>query len=136
MGMGRFNAEIWVLSWAGIDFTRFSKAQLVATRFFFDALFPFLLLFLITFVTRPEPKAHLDRFFGKLRTPVDADAAREAEAIAHAGANFDAFEKEKIWPGSSWELYKPGRIDFIGFFGSWAVVGVILFLLWLMVNIR
>ncbi len=38
IGLGRFHAEIWMLSWLGIDFTRFSKAQLVATRFFFDAL--------------------------------------------------------------------------------------------------
>ena len=136
MGLGRFNTEIWVLSWAGIDFTRFSKAQLVAVRFFFDALFPFVLLFLISSFTRPEPKVHLDYFFGKLRTPVDADAERENKAIAYAAAHPETFAKDKIWPGSGWELYKPGKIDYIGFFGSWGVVGVILFLLWLMVNIR
>ena len=56
-GRGRFHAEIWVLSWLGIDFAQWSKAQLVATRFFFDALFPFVLLFAISPFTRPVDKA-------------------------------------------------------------------------------
>ena len=67
---------------------------------------------------------------------MDADAERENKAIAYAAAHPETFVKDKIWPGSGWELYKPGKIDYIGFFGSWGVVGVILFLLWLMANIR
>ena len=66
VGIGRFNAEIWVCSWFGIDFTRFTKPQLVATRFFFDALFPFVLLFIISAISRPEPRKDLDRFFAKM----------------------------------------------------------------------
>lgn len=31
---------------------------------------------------------------------------------------------------------KPGWIDVLGFGGSWLLVGVIIFLLWLMVNIK
>jgi hypothetical protein len=31
---------------------------------------------------------------------------------------------------------KPVRADVLGFFGSWLLVGVIIFLLWLMVNIK
>ena len=38
IGLGRFHAEIWVISWLGIDFRHFSKAQLVAMRFVFDGL--------------------------------------------------------------------------------------------------
>ncbi len=136
IGQGRFNAEIWVLSWLGSDFSHCSKAQLVALRFFFDALFPFLLLFLFSLITRPEPKEHLDAFFGKMHTPVQQDAEAEKRAIAQAAAHPQLREKDKIWPGSNWEIYKPGKIDFIGFFGSWLLVGVIILLLWLMVNIR
>ena len=57
------------------------------------------------------PKADLDRFFGKLRTPVDADAERENKAIAYAAAHPETFVKDRIWPGSEWELYKPDQID-------------------------
>lgn len=135
-GLGRFHAEIWVLSWLGIDFTGFSKAQLVAVRFFFDALFPFVLLFLISFVTHPVPKTHLDRFFAKVHTPVQKTPEEEENALRESYRNPDKFEKDKIWPGSNWEINKPGKWDILGFGGSWILVGVIILLLWVMVTIK
>jgi SSS family solute:Na+ symporter len=136
IGLGRFQAEIWVLSWLGIDFTRTSKAQLSATRFFFDALFPFVLLFLFSIFTRPVAKEDLDRFFARLRTPVQGTPELEQQALATAVRDFEKYDSEKIWPGSSWEIYKPGWKDVLGFGGCWLLVGVILLLLWVMVNIR
>jgi SSS family solute:Na+ symporter len=135
-GIGRFHAEIWVLSWFGIDFSNFSKAQLSAVRFFFDALFPFVLLFLLSFITKPVPKKDLDRFFAKLHTPVEPSPEAEAAALEEAYANPGKLEKKKIWPGSNWEIMKPGWKDVLGFGGSWVLVGVIIFLLWLMVTVR
>ena len=136
MGLGRFHAEIWALSWFGIDFSSFSKAQLVATRFFFDALFPFLLLFLLTFITRSEPKARLDRFFAKMHTPVGKTPEEEEKSLNDAYANPAIYEKDMLFPGSQWEILKPGKMDYIGFFGCWLLVGVVIFLLWLMVTIK
>ena len=136
IGMGRFQAEIWVLSWTGIDFARFSRAQLLAARFFFDALFPFVLLFLLSYLTRPVAKADLDRFFGKMHTAVQPTPAEDEQAVAAAMTHPEAFEKKKLWPGSSWEIMKPGRADYLGFGGTWVLVGVIILLLWIMVSLR
>jgi len=136
IGLGRFHAEIWVLSWTGTDLTRWSKSQLVAARFFFDALFPFLLLFLFSIFTKPVPAQELNRFFARLRTPVQPTPEQDRQAVNDAIANFDAGEQTKIWPHSSWEIYKPGWQDVLGFGGSWLLVGVIIFLLWFMVNLR
>ncbi|MDP8240128.1 MAG: sodium:solute symporter family protein [Candidatus Hatepunaea meridiana] len=135
-GLGRFHAEIWVISWFGIDFSDFSKAQLVATRFFFCAAFPFLLLFLISFITKPVPKPHTDRFFAKMHTPVQKTLEAEKKALENAYANPNKFEKEKIIPGSQWEILKPGKMDYIGFLGSWGLVGVVILLLWVMITIH
>lgn len=136
MGLGRFHAEIWVLSWFGIDFSKFSKSQLVAVRFLFDAVFPFLLLFILSFITRPAPKPYLDRFFAKMHTPVQKTEEEEREALEESYRNPRRFEKEKLFPGSNWEILKPTRMDFLGFGGSWLLVGVIILLLWLMVSIK
>jgi len=136
IGIGRFHAELWVLGWLGVRFSGFSKAQLSATRFIFDAFFPFLLLFLLSYLTRAAPKADLDRFFAKVHTPVQPTAELEQKALAEAVARPEAFEPRKVWPGSNWEIMKPGWRDVLGFGGSWLLVGVMLFLLWLMVNIR
>jgi SSS family solute:Na+ symporter len=129
-GQGRFQAEIWVLSWFGIDFTTWSKAQLEATRFFFDALFPFVLLFSISFFTRPVEKERLDRFFGKLHTPIQPTLDEDEAAVEHAAHHPEKFEEDKIWPGTDWEIMKPGWIDIVGFGGSCLFILFILALLW------
>lgn len=136
VGLGRFHAELWVLSWFGIDFSEFKKSQLVAIRFFFDALFPFVFLFLISFFTKPAPKTNLDRFFAKLHTPVQKTEEEERRALQESYDNPRKFEKDKIKPGSNWEIMKPKKIDILGFGGSWILVGVIILLLWLMTSLK
>jgi SSS family solute:Na+ symporter len=136
VGLERFHAEIWVLSWFGIDFTRFTKPQLVAVRFLFDALFPFVLLILLSLITRPEPKEHLDRFFAKMHTPIQPTDELETAALEESYRNPGKFEKEKIFPGSQWELMKPKKIDYLGFGGSWILVGVVILLLWFVLSIK
>jgi SSS family solute:Na+ symporter len=137
VGLGRFHAEVWVLSWFGVDFSEFSKAQLSTVRFGFDALFPFVLLFLLSAFTRPVPKADLDRFFAKVHTPVQPTAELEERALRRAVEHYDdAVEAHKLRPGSNWEIMKPKLVDILGFAGCWALVGVIVFLLWFVVNIR
>jgi len=136
LGLGRFHAEIWVLSWLGIDFSHYKKAQLVAIRFLFDAIFPLLLLFLISFVTKPTPKRHLDRFFAKMHTPVQKTPEEEKKALEDSYENPEKFKKDKILPESNWEILKPTKLDFLGFGGSWVIVGIIILLLLLMISIK
>ena len=135
-GIGRFHAELWVLSWFGIQFSHFSKAELVTTRFLFDALFPFVLLFLFSFFTRPVPQNLLDRFFAKMHTPVQRTLEEDTKALEESYADPGQFEQQKIIPGSQWEIMKPSFMDYIGFFGSWLLVGVVILLLWMMVSIK
>jgi SSS family solute:Na+ symporter len=136
VGLGRFHAELWVLSWFGIDFSGLKKSQLVAVRFFFDALFPFLFLFLISFFTKPAPKPNLDRFYAKLHTPVQKTEEEDKQALQESYKNPGKLEKDKIKPGSNWEIMKPTKLDALGFGGSWILVGVIILLLWLMTSIK
>ena len=136
VGLGRFNAELWVLSWFGIDFSGFKKSQLVAIRFFFDALFPFVFLFLLSFFTKPAPRSNLDKFFAKLHTPVQKNEEEDKKALQESYENPGKFEKDKIKPGSNWEIMKPTKLDALGFGGSWILVGVIILLLWLMTSIE
>jgi len=136
VGTGRFHAELWVLSWFGIDFTHWSKAQLVAIRFIFDALFPFVLLFLISLFTKSIPRILLDRFYTKMHTPVQADEEQEKLVLEAGYKNPEQFEKEKMFPHSHWEFRKWKKIDTFGFSLSWILVGVVIFFLWLVTTIR
>jgi solute:Na+ symporter, SSS family len=135
-GLGRFNAEIWLLGCLGVEFTGWSKAQLLATRFFFDALFPFVLLFAFSYVTRPVAAANLDRFFARVHTPVQSTPDAERAAIEAAYANPRRYDGDKLFPGTGWEILRPSAGDFLGFFGTCGLVGVVVLLLWLMVTIQ
>lgn len=135
VGLGRFEAEIWVLSWLGIDFTTWKKSQLVAVRFFFSAFFPFVLLIPISLVTPPADRRHLNYFFGKIYTPIQASPEAEAEAIARATDQPELLAHRKLFPNSNWEIARPTKLDIIGFGGSWLVVGLVVLLLWGMVNL-
>jgi SSS family solute:Na+ symporter len=136
VGLGRFHAELWILSWFSINFSGYTKAQLVAIRFFFDALFPFVLLFLVSFVTKPVPEDHLDRFFAKLHTPVQKTPEEEERELERSYQNPDRFKEEKLFPNSNWEIEKPTKMDALGFGGSWILVGLIIFLLRLVTSIK
>ncbi len=136
IGLGRFHAELWVLSWFGIDFSAFKKSQLVATRFFFDALFPFVLLFSISLITKPVSRSHLNRFYAKLHTPIQKTEEEERKALQESFAHPQKFEKDKIKPGSNWEIMRPRKMEIWGFGGTWVLVGIIILLLWLMVSIK
>ncbi|MFH0761105.1 MAG: sodium:solute symporter family protein, partial [Bacteroidota bacterium] len=136
IGVDRFHAEIWMVSWLGFDMTKLKKSELVSIRFFFDALFPFLLLFLISFFTRPESKKLLDDFFTKMHTPVQKTHEEDELALATGRANFAQFEKEKMFPHSNWEFRKWKKVDYIGFFGCWILVGLVILLLWTVVTVK
>jgi SSS family solute:Na+ symporter len=136
LGIGRFHAEIWVLSWFGLDFSNLKKSQLVAIRFFFDALFPFVLLFLFSFFTRPVSKPLLDRFFAKMHTPVQKTPEEERAALEDAYNHPEKYRHQKLFPKSKWEILKPTKLDLLGFGGSWVLVGAIIFLLWVMTSLK
>lgn len=136
IGIGRFHAEIWILSLCGINFSDFSKAALIATRFLFDTLFPFVLLFFISFITKPVNKYYLDRFFAKMHTPVQSSVDKEQQALEEAYEHVGKFESQKIFRGSNWEILKPSWRDYLGFGGSWILVGIVILVLWFVVNIK
>jgi SSS family solute:Na+ symporter len=135
IGRGRFHAELWLLSTLGLDLSAWGKAQLVAARFFVDGLLPFVLLFAISAVTPPVRRTDLDRFFARQHTPVQATPQADREAVETALADPGRHDHKKIWPRSSWEILRPSLIDWIGFGGSWLLVGVVIALLWLMITL-
>lgn len=135
IGYGRFNSELYFLNLCGINFTHFSKAQLVAIRFLFDALFPFVMLFILSYFTKPVRKKNLDYFYAKIHTPVQPTSDEDDKLINENAANMDKFKGSRLFPKTQWELHKPGKMDFIGFLGTWVLVGVILLLLWVVVRV-
>ncbi|MFQ5752509.1 MAG: sodium:solute symporter family protein, partial [bacterium] len=71
----------------------------------------------------------------KIHTPIQPTLQADARLVKENAQNMQRFDSSKLFPGTQWELHKPLKTDYIGFFGTWGLVGLILLLLWMIMNI-
>lgn len=127
-GRGYFSVENWLLARAGVDVRAFTPAGLLATRFWFDGIFPFVLLIPLSWLTRRDDPVRVARFYAKMKTPVAATPEDDERELAISFAHPARFDGQKLFPGTMWELTKWTRTDAVGFFVcsavSFAIFGV------------
>ncbi len=124
-GRGRFHLELYVLKRLGLNVTRLDVSDRYAARFFFAGLFPFVVLLVVSRFTRLPPRAIVDQFYGKMKTPVDPMPERDAAAMAETRRNPGRFDDHKLFRGSAWEFTRWNRVDTIGFVACCLVSGAI-----------
>ena len=76
---------------------------------------PFLIMILCCFLTRPNSKEALDRYYAKMKTPVDPDPEKDQAKLAAAYADPGNTERVKLFPNSNLEFQKPTTADITGF---------------------
>ena len=132
-GLNRFNVECWLLGKAGVDVAALSKTQRVTLQFFFDGLFPFVVLIIASLLTRASDPGRVAQFYGRMKTPVGDTPELEAAALAETQRNPARFDATKLFPRSAWEFCRWDRVDTVGFVVccalSTAIVGLFLFVL-------
>ncbi len=133
VGSGRFNFECWLLSRAGLDVRGLSPSERLTAQFFFDALFPFVVLIVASWLTRRTDPARVAQFYGKMKTPVGVTPEAEAAAMAATRRDPARFDHTKLFPRSNWEFCRWDKVDTIGFLAccatSFAIVGLFVLLL-------
>ena len=125
-GRGRVHLELVALKVLGLRVEDMSGSQRFAARFFFDAISPFVLLIGISLITRPPAPDRVDRFFGRMKTPVAGTPELDAAEVAETERNPGRFNHAKLFPRSSWEFTKWNRVDTVGFLACCATSGAIL----------
>ena len=135
VGMGAFRTELYLVSLMGFHLKNMTRPQLDTISFAFDIIFPFAFLFLIGFLTRPNSEKVLREFYARVHTPAVADKELDARLVQEAIDHPEIIERKKLFPGTSWEFWKPSALDIWGFVASWFVVAFIIFLYWLLVHI-
>jgi SSS family solute:Na+ symporter len=131
VGEGRFHVELWVLDKAGLDVAALTPSGRNAARFLYDGIFPFVVLIAVSLFTRRPEERRTALFFGKMKTPVGADAELEIRAMADTAARPDRFDHTKLLgPRSQWEFCRWDRVDTIGFLICLAVSFGILAAFW------
>lgn len=125
-GRGRLHLELVSLRLVGIKVETFSPGDRFAARFLFNALSPFVLLILVSLLTRPPEKSRIDQFFGRMKTPVGATPEEEEAAMEATRRDPNRFQHTKLFPNSSWEFARWDKVDTIGFLICCAVSGSII----------
>jgi Na+/proline symporter len=128
VGSGRFNLEVWLLGKLGLNVESFTPTRRFAWQFLFDGLFPFAVLIVASWLTRPTDPSRVAYFYGKMKTPVGATPELEAAAIEETRRNPTRFDHTKLWPRSNWEFCKWDRMDAVGFIVCCAISGAIVML--------
>ncbi len=125
----RFNFEVWLLGKAGLAVERWTPNQRFTAQFFFDGLFPFAVLILVSLGTRPGDPVRVAFFYGKMKTPVGATPELEAAALEETRRAPARFDDTKLFGRDSWwEFCKWDRVDGIGFLICSALSGAIVLL--------
>jgi hypothetical protein len=133
VGSGRFNLECWLLSKGGFDAASLSPSQRLTAQFFFDGLFPFIVLIVASWLTPRTDPARMAQFYGKMKTPVGATPELEETAMTETRRHPTRFDHTKLLPRSNWEFCKWDKVDTVGFLAccaiSFSIVGLFILLL-------
>lgn len=135
VGAGTFKPQLWVVDKLGFDLPSFSKAGLATASFLVDIIFPFLILFIVSLLTKPNSKTALQEFYARINTPAVADPLIDRREVEKKIANPELVEQNKLFPHTNWEFWKPTREDIWGFVLCWVGVAFIIGLYFLLVNL-
>ncbi len=130
----RFNFEAWLVSQVGVDVAAMSGTQRFTLQFFFDGLFPFAVLIVVSLLTRPTDPARVALFYGKMKTPVGDTPELEEAALEETRRHPARFDDTKLFGRNSWwEFCRWDKADTLGFLICCAIsagiVGLFVFLL-------
>ncbi len=135
VGGKRFHLELWILDRVGLDVAGLTASGRNAARFLYAGIFPFVVLILVSWFTRPPDKARTDLFFGKMKTPVGATPELEEAGMAETARAPHRFDDTKLLGATSaWEFTKWDKVDAIGFIACLGVSGGILTGFWLLLR--
>jgi SSS family solute:Na+ symporter len=127
-GKGIFRLQLYFISLMGFDLTHLTKAKLATLSNIFDIILPFIILFLVSLLTRRNSEKVLREFYASIHTPAVADQEEDARLVQQAIDNPEIVEKNKLFPGTDWEFWKPTKQDIWGFVLCWVFVA---FIIWL-----
>ena len=118
---GAFKIDNLVYDWAGVPLERQTDAMLDTLSLPFKIVVPFLVMVLVSLLTRRNREETLDRYYRKMKTPVLPDPDEDAALLQRIHAGDEQPVRRAWFPGSSWEIQKPTVADVVGFVVSLAV---------------
>ncbi|MBT5927135.1 MAG: sodium:solute symporter family protein [Verrucomicrobia bacterium] len=125
-GKGSFRLDFLIYDFLGLDLKSRTDSMLATMELPTKIVLPFLVMIAASFFTRRNSKEGLDRYYSKMKTPVNPDPEQDKMALENALLDKEAHESRKWIPGSDLEIEKPKMLDILGFLGTFAVCFLII----------
>ncbi len=130
-GFGNFRLDFLLYKMIGIDLGSLNDATLGTLELPPKIILPFLVMIVISLVTKRNSEYALNRYYAKMKTPVTPDHDRDEQNLISAYSDPAGMEKRKMFPGTDFEFQKPTAVDIIGFLicvaACFAIVGAAVF---------
>ncbi|MGB6043562.1 MAG: sodium:solute symporter family protein [Pirellulales bacterium] len=131
-GVGNFKIDFLLYDLAGLDLRDLSDSTLKTLEFPPKIFAPFVVMIVVSFLTGRNSKEALDRYYVKMKTPVDPDPALDIRQLEQSYREPNRFDYRKLFAGSDFEFQKPTAVDAIGFIASvvtcFVIIGAVLWL--------
>lgn len=121
MGQGNMRFDLWPYTLVGVDLSSQSPAMLATLEMPPRIVIPFLVMILLSLMTKPVDKKALDRFYVKMKTPVLPDPEADLKEMEASYADTSRFDHKKLLPGTKLEIQKPTMVDVVGFVVSFVI---------------
>ncbi|MBN2289147.1 MAG: sodium:solute symporter family protein [Candidatus Glassbacteria bacterium] len=131
-GQGFFNLEMIFLDRLGFDLSKFANPMIETLRLPFRIVLPIFLMILFSIFTRPVQSGILDRFYVKMKTPVQPDLEKDRRELEKSFENPTRFDNQKIFRSTQLEFTRWNKEDLVGFLlGVLGTILVIALTLWM-----
>ncbi len=120
-GFGNFRLDFLLYHLLGVKLGNVSEATLSTLELVPKIILPFVVMILISLITKRNHEITLMRYYAKMKTPVTPDRTRDERHLVAAYSDPAAMERKKLFPGSSLEFQKPTLTDIIGLLVCFAI---------------
>ena len=114
-GTGSLKLNLLFYKPLGVDLGSQSISSLKSLDLFPKIVMPFLVMIIASLLTRKNSEEALDRYYAKMKTPVDPNPEADQQKLAAAYADPSTCERVKLFPNSDLEFQKPTTEDIVGF---------------------
>ena len=131
-GIGNFKIDFLLYAALGLDLSGYADSTLKTFEFPPKIVAPFLVMILVSLCTRRNSESALDRYYVKMKTPVDPDHDADVQNLEHSYKNPRRFDHKRWIPYFDLEIQKPSLVDVGGFIVCFvicfAIIGLVVWI--------
>jgi len=135
-GTGSFQVDFLLYDWLGVPLEELSDNALETLRLPTMVVLPFVVMIVVSLVTPAAEKGALDRYYVKMKTPVDPDPETDLAELDASYANPSRFDDRRLFPYLGLEVQRPKLLDVAGFVVSFLICFAIIWVTVWLVNFQ